>query len=42
MTAALALADALGLNLAACAELLPEIEGMMVRGINAQIAAERG
>ncbi|MCW5716279.1 MAG: hypothetical protein KIS68_00460 [Bauldia sp.] len=42
MTAALALADALGLNLATCAELLPEIEGMMVRGINARIAAERG
>ena len=38
MTAALAVAEALGLNTLACAELLPEIEGMMVRGRNEQIA----
>jgi hypothetical protein len=40
MTAALALADALGIDLLACAELLPEVEGMMVRGLNAQIRAD--
>ena len=40
MTAALAMADALGIDTLACAELLPEVEGMMVRGLNAQIRAE--
>ncbi len=40
MSAALAMADALGLDRLACAELLPEVEGMMVRGLNAQIRAE--
>ena len=39
MTAALAMADALGIDLLACAELLPEVEAMMVRGLNAQIRA---
>jgi hypothetical protein len=41
MTAALAMAEALGLDLLVCAELLPEIEGMMVRGLNTQIRAEQ-
>jgi hypothetical protein len=41
MTAALAVAEALGLNTLICAELLPEIEAMMVRGMNAQIRAEQ-
>jgi hypothetical protein len=41
MAAALALAEALGINTLVCAELLPEIEGMMVRGLNAQIRAEQ-
>jgi hypothetical protein len=40
MAAALALAEALGINTLVCAELLPEIEAMMVRGINAQVRAE--
>jgi hypothetical protein len=40
MAAAFAMADALGVDRLACAELLPEIEAMMVRGINAQIRAE--
>jgi hypothetical protein len=40
MTAALAVAEALGLNTFVCAELLPEIEAMMVRGLNAQIRAD--
>jgi hypothetical protein len=41
MTAALAMAEALGINPLVGAELLPEIEGMMVRGLNAQIRAEQ-
>ncbi|TVR80073.1 MAG: hypothetical protein EA405_11740 [Rhodospirillales bacterium] len=41
MTAALAVAEALGVEPLICAELLPEIEGMMVRGLNAQIRAEQ-
>ena len=41
MTAAVAMAEALGLNTLACAELLPDIEAMMVRGLNAQIRAEQ-
>jgi hypothetical protein len=41
MTAALAMADALGLDPLACAELLLEVEAMMVRGLNAQIRAEQ-
>ena len=40
MSAALAMADALGLDTLVTAELLPEIEGMMVRGLNAQIRAD--
>lgn len=40
MTAALAIAGALGLNTLICAELLPDIEAMMVRGLNAQMKAE--
>jgi hypothetical protein len=40
MTAALAIAEALGLNTLACAELLPDIEAVMVRGVNAQLKAE--
>ena len=40
MTAALAMAEALGINTWVCAELLPEIEAMMVRGLNARIGAE--
>ncbi len=40
MSAALAMADALAIDTLACAELLPEVEGMMVRGLNAQIRAE--
>ncbi|ADZ72456.1 MULTISPECIES: DUF7697 family protein [Alphaproteobacteria] len=40
MTAALAIAEALGLNTLICAELLPDIEAMMVRGLNAQMKAE--
>ena len=40
MTAALAMAEALGLNTLACAEFLPDIEAMMVRGLNAQMKAE--
>ena len=40
MTAALAMADALVIDPLACAELLPEVEGMLVRGLNAQIRAE--
>lgn len=40
MTAALAIAEALGLNPLLCAELLPDIEAMMVRGLNAQMKAE--
>jgi hypothetical protein len=40
MTAALTMAEALCIDTLACAELLPEVEGMMVRGLNAQIRAE--
>lgn len=40
MNAALAIANALGLNTLICAELLPDIEAMMVRGLNAQMKAE--
>lgn len=40
MTAALALARALGVPEIAAAELLPEIEPVMVRETNKQIAAE--
>lgn len=39
MTAALAMADALGLNRLIAAELLPVIEPYAVRGINAQVRA---
>jgi len=34
-------AEALGLNTLICAELLPDIEAMMVRGLNAQIRTEQ-
>lgn len=37
LTAALAMAEALGIASLACAELLPEIEGMMVRKLNEQM-----
>ena len=37
---ALACAEALGINTLICAELLPEVEGMMVRELNAQIQSE--
>jgi len=40
MTAALAIADALGVDTLVAAELLPEIEAMMVRGLNDRIRAE--
>ena len=40
--AALALARALGLNLMVAAELLPELEAVMVRRINEKIGAEDG
>lgn len=40
MTSALACAHALGVDTLVCAELLPEVEGMMVRGLNAQMKAE--
>jgi hypothetical protein len=39
MTAALAMAEALGLNRLIAAELLPLIEPFAVRGINAQVRA---
>ncbi|MEX6725935.1 MULTISPECIES: DUF7697 family protein [Sphingomonadales] len=42
LAAALAMAEALGIDARAAAEFLPAIEAMMVRGINAQMAAERG
>ena len=35
----MALAQALGLNLMVAAELLPELEAVMVRRLNEQIAA---
>ncbi|WP_422664300.1 DUF7697 family protein [Thioclava sp. UBA3469] len=41
MTAALACAQALGVDTLVCAELLPEVEGMMVRGLNAQIRTDQ-
>jgi hypothetical protein len=37
MTAALAVAGALGVDTRICAELLPDIEAVMVRAINQQI-----
>jgi hypothetical protein len=40
MTAALAMADALRVDMLVVAELLPEIEAMMVRGLNARIRTE--
>ncbi len=40
MTAALAMADALGLNRLIATELLPLIEPFAVRGINAQVRAQ--
>jgi hypothetical protein len=40
MTAALTMADALRVDTLVCAELLPEIEAMLVRGLNARIGAE--
>ncbi len=42
MSAALALAHALGLNPMVAAELLPELEAVMVRRINEKIGAEDG
>lgn len=42
MGVALALARALGLNLMVVAELLPELEAVMVRRINEKIGAEDG
>ena len=41
MGAALALAQALGVNTLIAAELLPEIEAVMVRKLNEQLAADR-
>ena len=41
MGAALSLSAALGVGPMAAAELLPEIEGMMVRGLNAQIRTDQ-
>lgn len=40
LTAALAMAEALGVDMLVAAELLPEIEAMMVRGLNDRIRAE--
>ena len=42
MGAALALAHALGLNPIVVAELLPELEAVMVRRINEKIGADNG
>ena len=42
MGAALALARALGVNTLIAAELLPEIEAVMVRKLNEQIASDDG
>lgn len=42
MGAALALGQALGLNLMVAAELLPELEAVMVRRINEKIGDEDG
>ena len=41
MSAALAMADALGVPARAAAELLPAIEAVMVRKLNAQIEENR-
>jgi hypothetical protein len=40
LAAALAMAEALGIDARAAAEFLPTIEAMMVRGINAQMRSE--
>lgn len=42
MSAAMAMASALGLNPMVAAELLPELEAVMVRRINEKIGAEDG
>jgi hypothetical protein len=42
MSAALALANALGVNPMVAAELLPELEAVMIRRINEKIGAEDG
>jgi hypothetical protein len=42
MGAAVALAHALGLNPMVAAELLPELEAVMVRRVNEKIGAEDG
>ena len=42
MTAALTLAQALGVNTLITAELLPEIEAVMVRKLNEQIGENHG
>ena len=42
MSAAMALAQALGLNPMVVAELLPELEAVMVRRINEKIGADDG
>lgn len=42
MTAALAMAQALGIDPLIVAECLPAIEAVMVRKLNEQMAAERG
>ena len=42
MSAALALAQALGVNALITAELLPEIEAVMVRKLNKQIGENHG
>lgn len=42
MSAALALSGALGVNPMVTAELLPELEAVMVRRINEKIGAEDG
>jgi hypothetical protein len=42
MGAALALAQALGVNTLIVAELLPEIEAVMVRKLNEELAANGG
>jgi hypothetical protein len=39
MTAALAMAHSMGIDTLVAAELLPEIEAMMVRGLNAKMGA---
>ena len=42
LTAALALSDALGIPPAASAELLPNIEAVVVRKLNEELAANGG